>query len=436
MSLSNFTLTSPKTSAEFEQYYQLRYQVLRKPWQQPKDSERDELENDAIHKMIYNEKGDVVAVARLHKMQQNVGQVRYMAVDPDYQGLGLGQMLLQALEQNAIDLGLSKMELNAREIALPFYQKQGYQLIRASHTLFDEVKHFLMSKPLLKSTRLAIIGAGWVGKALAQALPRQQFSLLLTATTSAGKAQLQAQGFQACQFKLPDDVLNENINVDTVAKLKQNDSVVICIPPKLKQGQSDYALKIKHLVDIFSQADSQIKHVILLSSTAVYNGLQGDVDESTELNVNASKVKHLQQAEQTLLTSNIDTKVVLRLGGLIGYNRHPGRFFSSGRPVPNPESVVNFIHRDDVVGVITKILALSQAQQLPSKCQIINAVCPDHPKRRDFYQAAMASLQAPAAEFSAQQEQQGKCVQAPILKALGYSFLYPNLSQWLSHYEQ
>jgi len=74
------TLRSPQSADEFAQYYQLRWQILRKPWQQVLGSEQDERELQSIHRMIIDEAGKVLAVGRLEQCSPNQGQIRYMAV--------------------------------------------------------------------------------------------------------------------------------------------------------------------------------------------------------------------------------------------------------------------------------------------------------------------------------------------------------------------
>ena len=139
---------SPKNAVEFEQYYQLRWQVLRKPWGQALGSERDRLEQESFHRMIIDENNKVLAVGRLEKTSQFSGQIRFMAVSTAAQGQGLGQIIIKALELAAQKLGITDLTLNAREIAMTFYQKLGYQSHGFSHLLFDEIKHFAMSKTL------------------------------------------------------------------------------------------------------------------------------------------------------------------------------------------------------------------------------------------------------------------------------------------------
>lgn len=137
---------APITDQEFEQYYHLRWQVLRQPWQQPVGSERDTIEQTCIHRMIIDENNTVLAVGRLEKVNQFTGKIRYMAVSPEAKGQGLGLQMINELEEQAQLLGINNITLDARESALGFYQKLGYSLHEFSHVLFDEINHFTMSK--------------------------------------------------------------------------------------------------------------------------------------------------------------------------------------------------------------------------------------------------------------------------------------------------
>ncbi|MGB1199815.1 MAG: YiiD C-terminal domain-containing protein [Thalassotalea sp.] len=140
---------APKNPQELEKYYQLRWQVLREPWQQAKGSEQDELEAQAIHRLIINESDEVIAVGRLHFTENNSAQIRYMAVAPAFAGQGFGRQIINALEQVAINFGASTIELNAREQALGFYQQLGYQGNKISHLLYGQIKHIAMKKVIM-----------------------------------------------------------------------------------------------------------------------------------------------------------------------------------------------------------------------------------------------------------------------------------------------
>jgi len=142
-------IIEPTTSEEFKKYYNLRYEVLRKPWLQPKGSERDEEEETSLHRMIIDEpNGKAVAVGRLQFNTIEEAQIRYMAVSDDYQGMGYGSKIVKALDNIAREKGSRRIILQSRENAVKFYEKNGYKIIEKSYLLFDEIQHWLMEKEL------------------------------------------------------------------------------------------------------------------------------------------------------------------------------------------------------------------------------------------------------------------------------------------------
>jgi len=121
--------------------------MLRKPWQQPRGSEKDELEENAAHQAaILNNK--IIAVGRIHFTEQNEAQIRYMAVDREHQSKGTGKLILDALEQSARDRNISKIFLHARDNAVVFYQSNQYQITEPSHILYGKIQHYRMEKAL------------------------------------------------------------------------------------------------------------------------------------------------------------------------------------------------------------------------------------------------------------------------------------------------
>ncbi|MCW3070970.1 MAG: family N-acetyltransferase [Bacteroidetes bacterium] len=141
-------ITEPQTKEQFEAYYLLRYEVLRKPWNQPPGSEKDEQENESIHIMASNKSGEVLGVCRLQLNSPTEAQLRYMAVKTGTQGLGIGKKLVEYAEQKAKQKGAGKMILQAREIAVGFYTKCGYKIAKKSFLMWDEIQHYLMDKDL------------------------------------------------------------------------------------------------------------------------------------------------------------------------------------------------------------------------------------------------------------------------------------------------
>jgi ribosomal protein S18 acetylase RimI-like enzyme len=138
-------IRSPQTPQEWESYYDLRYRVLRQPWNQQKGSERDNQEDEAEHFAAFN-KQLIIGVGRLDQLNESTCQVRFMAVDPLYQGKSIGKSLMEFILNHSQKKKEKTIILHAREIAVPFYERMGFHVTEKSHLLFGEIQHYLMEK--------------------------------------------------------------------------------------------------------------------------------------------------------------------------------------------------------------------------------------------------------------------------------------------------
>src|SRR5437660_4239167 len=85
----NILPRSPASPAEWEAYFDLRWRILRRPWDQPRGSERDPLDDSAFHLLITgDDNARALACGRLHLNSPSEAQIRYMAVDENVQGRG------------------------------------------------------------------------------------------------------------------------------------------------------------------------------------------------------------------------------------------------------------------------------------------------------------------------------------------------------------
>ncbi|MDB4409524.1 GNAT family N-acetyltransferase [Gammaproteobacteria bacterium] len=139
----------PLTPEDYQHYYHLRWKVLRAPWNQPRGSEQDDMEKSSHHLMVVDNNHDVIAVGRLHFNSIREAQFRYMAVDTRQQRRGAGTLLLRVMERKAIELGADCIVLDAREHALRFYHKHGYQAEGPGQTLFNSIPHVKMRKNII-----------------------------------------------------------------------------------------------------------------------------------------------------------------------------------------------------------------------------------------------------------------------------------------------
>ena len=119
---NKITIIEPKSGDELKKYYSLRFEILRKPWNQPESSTKDEWEKNSIHVMAVNEKNEAVAVGRLQLNSEAEGQIRSMAVRGDLQGKGLGSLIINYIEEKAKEKNLPEIILDARENAVSFYE--------------------------------------------------------------------------------------------------------------------------------------------------------------------------------------------------------------------------------------------------------------------------------------------------------------------------
>ena len=143
-------LLEPTSEIDWERYFDLRWRVLRAPWQQPEGSEQDDRETDSIHLMLCDASRMPLAIGRLHLNSPYEAQIRFMAVDPTVTRQGLGATVLKALERRATEAGARKIVLNAREQAIPFYQKHGYVVTKEAETMFGSVLHVRMEKQIIR----------------------------------------------------------------------------------------------------------------------------------------------------------------------------------------------------------------------------------------------------------------------------------------------
>lgn len=148
--------------------------------------------------------------------------------------------------------------------------------------------------------KVTILGCGWVGKTLAYSLDANKYEPIC---------------------------LSRNIEENIKNNHYDCDVLVIAIPPR------DNYLEV--LTKTLEQINSRTQ-VILLSSISFYDG------------------KPLVIEAEALVQFLHGKSVVLRLGGLMGYDRVAGKY-TAGK-VLTSDSRTNYIHRDDVVNILNNII--------------------------------------------------------------------------------
>ena len=141
-------IITPTTKLQIEEYYKLRWSLLRRPWGGKRGSEIDELEEKSFHKAIIIN-NMIVGIGRIHFIDK-LGQIRYMAVKNKFSRKGLGSKIILALEKIAVENNSKKIFLNSRENAIQFYEKNGYLKVKRVKSSFGSIVHYRMEKVLEK----------------------------------------------------------------------------------------------------------------------------------------------------------------------------------------------------------------------------------------------------------------------------------------------
>jgi nucleoside-diphosphate-sugar epimerase len=266
---------------------------------------------------------------------------------------------------------------------------------------------------------VGIIGCGWLGYALAKKLLNDKYRVTVTTQNEEKKQKLFKDGIDAELLSLP--VTETDVMSLSVFSHK---TLIISITPQIRHGRNDYPEKVAQIIKMAELG--KVEKVILLSSTAVYNGLTGLVDEHSILDINANKVDVITAAEKEARNFSGST-VILRLAGLVGPERHPGRFLQGNRVLTEPQAFINLIHQDDVVGVLMELIDEESINGT------YNAVSATETSKKDYYAAAASALSLPLPEISLEASMNfGKRINdAKLRNALNYQFTHDDLIDWL-----
>ena len=147
MKMHNLNIVSPQDHIDFENYFNLRWEILRKPLGGSLSSVKDNLEDKSYHLMALFE-NKIIGVGRLHNLDSNWCQIRYMGVLNAYRSREVGSEILKKIENYAKNNNKKYILLHARESALNFYIKNQYIFIEKSHLLLGKIQHYLMIKEL------------------------------------------------------------------------------------------------------------------------------------------------------------------------------------------------------------------------------------------------------------------------------------------------
>ncbi|MTI31831.1 NAD(P)H-binding protein [Xanthovirga aplysinae] len=260
---------------------------------------------------------------------------------------------------------------------------------------------------------ISILGCGWLGLPLGKELCNNGYQVNGSTTNPENIYSLEQAGIKPYLIKL-----TPALDEAQASDFFDSKILIIAIPPKSKTyGDAWHINQIKSLLTHIN--GKGIEQVIYISSTSVYPALNKTVTEVEVSQVKESANQAMVQAEILLNNCEKFNTLILRCGGLLGYNRIPGKYFQ-GKQLTGGNTPVNYIHRDDVVQIVKTLI------ESDKKNEVYNLVTPIHPLRKDIYLKNVKDYNLIPPIFLEGKKSYKVVDSSKLIQDLNYSFLYPD----------
>jgi len=266
---------------------------------------------------------------------------------------------------------------------------------------------------------ISLLGCGWLGFPLAKSLISRGFTVKATTTTFSKLKKFENAGIDPYLVQFSDAV-----QVPDLKKFFDAEILIITIPPGRRDpnGFDNYRRMIRFVGSEIP--NSKVSKLILISSTSVYSDRDANVNEESSVSPDTESGQLMAETESYLGKQNINL-IILRLAGLIGPGRMPGKFFAGKTQIPNGFAPVNLIHLDDAIGILHCLIGDVLASG------VFNGCAPSHPTKEEFYTRAAEVEDLMKPDFVLEKTG-GKTVSSIRLGAdLNYHFEIPYLMDWL-----
>ncbi len=144
-------IREPYGKEEYERMYELRWEVLRSPWNKPRGSEKDEMDsyNERVFHFIALLDDKIIGTARFHTNNEYEGEIKYLVVEEKYRCQGIGKNIIDHIERIATGLGIPYIKLNSVKTAQCLFERLDYQIIGEGPLLYNQVKQYRMGKNII-----------------------------------------------------------------------------------------------------------------------------------------------------------------------------------------------------------------------------------------------------------------------------------------------
>ncbi len=269
--------------------------------------------------------------------------------------------------------------------------------------------------------KIAIIGCGYVGIALASQLQNDGHEITVTTRSPSKATALAKQTARIC-------ILQGNDVNALVDLLQDQDAAILCLAADNQAAyESTYLDTAKALAKAVEHTP-KLAQIVYTGSTSVYGEHHGAVvSEDTPLSPAHASGRILAATESQLLQLATPQRhvCVLRLGEIYGPERHLGERLRSlnGCALPGSgQNLTNLIHLEDIVGAIVFTLK----HRLSGVYNLCNDL---HVTRQSLYADICRKEGLPQVIWNAAAPSMhggNKSVSNAKLKAAGYAFMHPN----------
>jgi len=264
-----------------------------------------------------------------------------------------------------------------------------------------------------KFRNISILGCGWLGLPLAVDRITKGDRIKGSTTTQEKLEKLTSQGITPYLIRLGETSQKEYEDF-----LSESEIVIINFPPKrIPNILTIYQQQIKAIFPYISKNQK----ILFISSTSVYQNTNGTVTEKLNITPEKESGKACAAVEQLLRQQFGNQVTILRLSGLIGDDRLPGRFLANKKEVQNGEAPINVIHRDDCIGLINAVI------EKDIWGEVINGCADKHPIRKEYYTLAAQKIGLTPPSFRTQEKVAYKIISNQKSKTLlEYSYIHPD----------
>ncbi len=266
---------------------------------------------------------------------------------------------------------------------------------------------------------VAIIGCGYIGRAVGEALLRRGRRVIGTTTTPERSQELADLGIEPRVLTVQD--------TDTMAEVVRPCETVyltVAAGGRHRDYREIYLRGVQSLLKAVH--GTAVRRILYTSSTGVYGRQDGSVvDEDSPTEPATENGRVLAETEQTLLDGAAKRDIqatIARLSGIVGPGRGPVNRMPSvaGQTREDGDAWVNLIHSEDAVNVLVRLLDVPYHG-------VLNVSSPEPIRRREYYDRLIRQLGlAPIQWRDTGASPQGKRVSSRrLVDLLDYTFVHP-----------